>query len=201
MGRPRSLFWVSFFLSLFVLVGIGSALAQDRMYVPRERLEGDKGKKPPGEVKPGPEGASQYGWGAIQKTPGAKGSGSQGWSRKKPQGHEDLFKKQAGVPDDPQKPKERQGPKQPKQPKKPKVSQDFGLEKSDQSRTKKALRSAPKPSSSILSSFKMEDDDPEGMMGAPEKKKRTPRSRKSFLFQTYGIEEDEGSEDEDNEDQ
>lgn len=194
MGRPRLLFWVNFFLGLVLLMGMGSALAQVRVYVPRERLEPSAGKKPPAEVKPGQEGASKYGWGAIKKkAPAVKGSGSQGWKREEPQGHVDPSKARAGAINEPPKPKERQGPKQPRQ---SKASQGYGLEEADQPQAKKGLPSAPQQPPSMVSSFKMGDDDTEDMMEAPGKKNRTPFSRNSTLSLPLYRGEDEDAEDE-----
>ena len=108
MGRTRLQIWVLAVLTVFVLTVMRPALAQIRVYVPQQGPSADQGGKPPKGVTGGKEGAVKYDWGAIKKTPAAKGSRSQGWPRKKPQGHVGPSKTQAVSPGVP---KQAKGPK------------------------------------------------------------------------------------------
>jgi len=102
--------------------GVSTALAQIPNYMLPDKKEKPKETKPPGTMEPGPQGTSKHGWGAVQKSPGARGSQNLGWQKPKSLGHDTPSK-----PKNPSKavPQETKTPKTPPQPKGPKSAPDM----------------------------------------------------------------------------
>uniref|UniRef100_A0A7V4G7P1 Uncharacterized protein n=1 Tax=Desulfobacca acetoxidans TaxID=60893 RepID=A0A7V4G7P1_9BACT len=119
-------------LGLAVPGGAGFVLAQIPNYMLPDKKEKPKETKPPGALEPGPQGTSKHGWGAVQKSPGGKGSQDLGWPRPKPLGHDTPSK-----PKNPAKlvPQETKTPKSPPQPKTPKSTPEMDFSAPDPAKT------------------------------------------------------------------
>jgi len=125
MSQPRWLLWVVLLIMAGVLGWAGSASAQSRAFIHRDKAEKTpEDVKPPGKVTPGPKGAGDFGWGQTQKPP--QGSASQGLKTEKPLGHAGPSQTRAASPNEPKAPK---APQEPSTPKTPKSPQDLQLGK------------------------------------------------------------------------
>lgn len=189
MSQPRWRLWVILLLLAWVLAGAGPASAQRRGYITQDMEEKPvEGSKPPGKVEPGPQGGSQHGWGQIQKTPGAKGSRSQGLKAEPTQGHSAPSKPRSASVGAPKTPKTPKSPKVPAQPSTAKSSLGVSPEPADQAGRKKDFPGSPqRPDASRIwlqeegqdlgEDLSLAEDSPEDVSDDDEQRVPAPRKR------------------------